>query len=232
MTDETVDCFNCGRPNPEWAQVCRSCGVALRHGSERVAPAGPFPTDQNSLVSMGAVIGTILLAVLVGLFVAGLNPTDPSVGRSTPTPSPTEQPTPGPTPTAEPTPSPTVVETPSPTPELPGTLAFGQELDGDRRVAEPADTFTPSMTFAYSVTVPDAFGAPQIQNEVVRIEGEEETIVLEREGITVDPAATNFGYVIGPASNFVTAWGPGEYEWRVYVEDEIVARERFRLAEG
>jgi hypothetical protein len=24
MTEETVDCFNCGRANPEWAQVCRS----------------------------------------------------------------------------------------------------------------------------------------------------------------------------------------------------------------
>ena len=38
--DETVDCFNCGRANPEWAQVCRSCGVALRHGEERVVPTG------------------------------------------------------------------------------------------------------------------------------------------------------------------------------------------------
>ena len=40
MTDETVDCFNCGRANPAWAQVCRSCGVPLRHGEARVAPTG------------------------------------------------------------------------------------------------------------------------------------------------------------------------------------------------
>lgn len=234
MTDETVDCFNCGRPNPEWAQVCRSCGVALRHGEDRVAPAGPFPTDQNSLISMGAVIGTILLAVLIGLFVAGLNPTDPAVGQATPTPSPTIVATlsPTPSPTIVETPSPTIVETPSPTPALPGALAFGQELDDNRQVADTEETFTPSMTFAYSVTVPDGFGADQIENEVARIEDEEETIVLEREGITVDPAATNFGYVIGPAANFVTAWGPGEYEWRVYIGDDIVARQRFRLAEG
>ena len=56
-----------GRANPEWAQVCRSCGVALRQGEARIAPTGRFPTDQASLISIGAVIGTILLAVLLGL---------------------------------------------------------------------------------------------------------------------------------------------------------------------
>src|SRR5919107_1690515 len=70
MTDETVDCFNCGRANPEWAQVCRSCGVVLRHGEEPVVPTGPFPTDPTSLISIGAVVGTILAALLIGLFVS------------------------------------------------------------------------------------------------------------------------------------------------------------------
>jgi hypothetical protein len=89
MTDETVDCFNCGRANPEWAQVCRSCGVVLRHGEERVVPAGPFPTDQSSLVSIGAVIGTILAAVLIGLFVSNFGgEPDPAVGQASATPSP------------------------------------------------------------------------------------------------------------------------------------------------
>ena len=230
MTDETVDCHNCGRPNPEWAQVCRSCGVALRHGDARAVPAGPFPTDRDSLISMGAVVATILAAVFVGLFVSGLNPTESGVGQATPTPSATVQATPTPEPEATPTPQPEA--TPTPTPGLPGTLAFGEAIDGDGRVTEPVEQFTPSMTFAYSVTVPDGFGEPQIQNEVARIEGEEETIVLEREAVTVDPSSSTFGYVIGPASNFVSAWGPGEYEWRVYVGDEVVARQRFRLAEG
>ena len=96
MTDESVDCFNCGRSNPEWAQVCRSCGVALRHGEARIVPTGRFPTDRDSLISMGAVIGTILAAVIVGLFLSSLNSTDPTVGEATPTPSPTPLPTPPP----------------------------------------------------------------------------------------------------------------------------------------
>ena len=56
MTDETVDCFNCGSSNPAWAQVCRSCGVVLRHGETRIGPAERIPTDRDSLVSIAAVI--------------------------------------------------------------------------------------------------------------------------------------------------------------------------------
>ena len=93
MTDETVDCFNCGSANPEWAQVCRSCGVALRHGEARMVAAGRVPTDRDSLVSIGAVIGTILAALVIGLFISSLNPTDPTVGRETPSPSATPEPT-------------------------------------------------------------------------------------------------------------------------------------------
>jgi hypothetical protein len=179
---------------------------------------------------MAAVIATIVAAILVGLFVSSLNPTESSVGRATPSPVPTDAVTPSPTaePTEEATPSPT----PEPTPELPGTLAFGSELDANNQVVETVETFTPSMNFAYSVAMPDGFGAPQIGNEVVRIEEDGTSVVLEREPVDVDPAATSFGYVIGQAGTFITAWGPGEYEWRVYVEDEIIARGRFQLAEG
>ena len=227
-TDETVDCYNCGRSNPEWAQVCRSCGVTLRHGQARVVPTGRFPTDTNSLISIAAVIGTILGAVVLGLFVSSLNPTDPTVGAATPTPSAS------PSATAEPTATPVPTETPAPaaTPvPLPGTLAFGESLDADDRIAQDVETFTPSMTFAYSVEMPNGFGANQIENEVVRVD-EARTEVLPREAIGVDPNATVFGYVVGPAGNFVTAWGPGQYSWRVYVNDELVATKRFRLAEG
>ena len=93
--DETVDCYNCGRSNPEWAQVCRSCGVALRHGQTRIAPTGRIPQDTASLISIAAVIGTIFGAVVIGLFLSGLNPTEPvSGGLPTPTATP---PTSGPT---------------------------------------------------------------------------------------------------------------------------------------
>ncbi|CAN5256557.1 hypothetical protein BH24CHL10_BH24CHL10_08010 [soil metagenome] len=108
MTDETVDCFNCGRVNPEWAQVCRSCGVALRHGEARVVPAGRFPTDRNSLISLAAVIGTIVAALLLGLFVSGLNPTNPPVATE-PSASPSASATP--VPNAKPTEEPSVAAT-------------------------------------------------------------------------------------------------------------------------
>jgi hypothetical protein len=228
MTDETVECFNCGASNPEWAQVCRSCGVALRHGETRVVSSERIPTVRDSLISIAAVIGTILVALLVGLFIAGLNPTQPTVGRATPTPSPTVTPTvePTATPIATDTPAPT----PSPTPALPGTVTFGTALAGDGTIAEPTDTFTPSANMAYSISMPGTFGASQFENEVVRADGSE--VVLPREAINVDPSATVFGYTIGNAASLISAWGPGEYVWQVYVNDAVVARGTFRFAEG
>ena len=56
--------------------------------------------------------------------------------------------------------------------------------------------------------------------------------MLPRQGVPVDPAATSFGYVVGTAGDFLGAWGPGEFEWRVYVDGSVVARGRFRYSEG
>ncbi len=172
MTDETVDCFNCGRANPEWAQACRSCGVALRHGEARVVPAGRFPTDRDSLISLAAVIGTIVAALLLGLFVSGLNPTDPPVAAE-PSPTAVSPATPTEEPSAAQTESPdasasvaasasaatsaSVAPSASEAPDLPGTIVFGSELDGDRQIIEPVDTFTPGMTFAHSITSTEPF---------------------------------------------------------------------------
>lgn len=228
MTDETIDCFNCGRVNPEWAQVCRSCGVPLRHGEAALAQAGRFPTDQDSLVSMGAVIGTILLAVLLGFFVSNLNPTEPTVGRASPTP--TAEGTPAPT--ATPLPTDTPAPTPTPTPALAGTITFGNELNADRQVVAPVDAFAPGDPFAYSISMPETFGASTFENEIIMVTDGERTVVLEPEAVDVDPAATSFAHVIDPASNLFAQWGPGEYEWQVYVGDEVVARGSFRYGES
>lgn len=227
MTEETVDCFNCGRANPEWAQVCRSCGVALRHGEARVVPTGPFPTDQTSLISIGAVVGTILAAVLIGLFVSGLNPTDPIVGQPTPIPSPT--PEESLEPSVEPLPSDTPAPTPTPTPALRGTLAFGTGLDNAGNVTGATDTFTPSTSFAYALTTPEGPGATPIRNEITRLEDEE---VVANDELNVDPADTIIGYNLGGAAGFVQDWGAGEFRWRVYVGEELLAEAIFRLAEG
>lgn len=237
MTDETVDCFNCGSANPEWAQVCRSCGVALRHGEARTVAAGRVPTDRDSLVSIGAVIGTILAALVIGLFISSLNPTDPTVGRETPSPSATPEPSlesSAPPAVASDTPIPEV--TPSATPALPGTVAFGTQLDGNRQVVEPVETFTPGMTFAHSIVNAEPFGAPTIGEQVVRMNEDgtegEEVVAAAGNQLRVDPASTTAGFVGPDASAFLQSWGPGLYEMRIYVGETLIARGPFRLAEG
>lgn len=234
MTDEIVDCFNCGSSNPEWAQVCRSCGVVLRHGQARVTPTGRVPTDRDSLVSIGAVVGTILLALLVGLFVSNLNPTDPSVGQASPSPSTT------PEPTIEPTVAPVATGTPAPTPiatpALPGAVVFGTQLDGNRQVVDPVETFTPGMIFAHSIINATPFGVPTIGEQVVRLNDDgtegEEVVAFAGNQLRVDPASTTAGYVGPDASAFLQSWGPGLYEMRIYVGETLISRGQFRLAEG
>ena len=230
-TDETVDCYNCGRSNPEWAQVCRSCGVPLRHGQARVVPTGRIPTDTNSLISIAAVIGVILGAVVLGIFLSSLNPTDPLVGEGAPTPTAT------PSPSAEPTaapPSETPEPTPSPTPALPGTIAFGDSLDANRMVANPVETFTPPTAFAYSVSLPSGFGTDTIENEIAKIDEDgAETIVLPAPGRARrsrgDRRSATWS---APPATSSEQWGPGEFEWRVYVDGTVAARGRFRYSEG
>lgn len=234
MTDEIVDCFNCGSSNPEWAQVCRSCGVVLRHGEARVMPTGRVPTDRDSLVSIGAVVGTILLALLVGLFVSNLNPTDPSVGQASPSPSTTPEPTIEPT--VEPAATGTPVPTPIATPALPGAVVFGTQLDGNRQVVDPVETFTPGMTFAHSIINATPFGVPTIGEQVVRLNDDgtegEEVVAFAGNQLRVDPASTTAGYVGPDASAFLQSWGPGLYEMRIYVGETLISRGQFRLAEG
>lgn len=231
MNDELVDCFNCGRSNPEWAQVCRSCGVPLRHGDPLLAPSGRIPTDRDSLISIGAVIGTILLAVVLGLIVSGLNPTEPTVGRGTPSPSAS----PTPEPSESSVPSDTPAPTPTPVAGPPGTLVFGTDLDENRRIVEPVNTFTPGMTFAYSIEVPEPFGVSTVGEQIVRIlaDGtEEEVVQAQNNQPQVQADATIAGFEVGDAVNFLDEWGPGLYVMRVYAAGVLIAQEQFTLAEG
>ena len=153
MTGESVECFNCGRPNPAWAQVCRSCGVPLVAARGDGAPSGPFPTDQASLVSMGAAVAAILVAVLFGVIFSNLNPTNPTVGFATPVPSPSGSFVIGPSFSPGPSAPVAATTTPVPTPALPGTITFGTVLDGaTRTVSQPTDQFTPQAgAFAHSI---------------------------------------------------------------------------------
>ena len=236
MTEETVDCFNCGRANPEWAQVCRFCGVALRHGQERIVPAGRYPTDRDSITSIAATIGTILVAVLLGLFVSNLNPTDPTVGQGGSSPTPTVEPTASEAPSVAPSVSVSVAPVASAPPALPGTVVFGTTLDGNKQVTDPTETFTPGMTFAHSIVYNAPFGAATLGEQVVRINDDGtdgDTIVgAPQNQLSVDPAASTAGFVATDAANFVRDWGTGLYEMRIFIGETLIAKGQFRLAEG
>ena len=183
----------------------------------------------DSLISIGAVVATILGAVLLGLFVSSLNPTDPTVGVPTPTPSAEPVSTPVPPPSETPSPSPTVA--PTPTPEaLRGTLAFGTGLDGSGQITGETDTFTPADNFAYSLSIPDGLGNGEMRNEVSRTSDPPEVVIDD--SIGADPNAETIAYNLGSAAGFIRDWGPGEYLWRIYAGEELVAEKAFRLAEG
>jgi hypothetical protein len=237
MTGETVECFNCGRPNPEWAQVCRSCGVPLRHGFASTVPEGRVPTDANSLISIGAVIATIVGAILIGLFVANLNPTDPDLigGQVSPTPSPTINPAPSASASIAPPASVAPTTTPAPTPVLPGTIAFGTGIDPSGQITGATDTFTPGVNFAHVITMTEAFGVAEVGEQVVQVaEDGTETEVVAAAGntLTVDPASTTGGIVCCVAGELINELGPGNFVLRVYRGDELIAQGAFRLTEG
>jgi len=126
--------------------------------------------------------------------------------------------------------------TPVATPALPGTVAFGTELDGNRQVVEPVETFTPGMTFVHSIATTEPFGAPTIGEQVVRMNEDgtegEEVVAAAGNQLRVDPASTTAGFVGPDASAFLQSWGPGLYEMRIYVGETLIARGAFRLAEG
>ena len=234
MTGDTVECFNCGRPNPGWAQVCRSCGVPLVAARSSSQASGPFPTDRASLLSMGAAIGAVLVAVLLGFLLSNMSPTTPTVGFQTPTPTPRASISVRPSSSALGSVPAAASATPVPTPALPGTLTFGTSLDPDTQaVTAPTDTFTPqAAAFAHSIAFTEGYGADAIAEEVIRVAGDgTETVVQSRDAATfaVDPTATVIGYT-APIGALYRDWGAGSYVMRVYRGDELVAEGRFTLS--
>jgi len=230
MAEDTLECANCGNANPAWAQVCRSCGAPLTAAAVAAAAEASVITE-GSLIAIGAALGTIALAVVIGLVVGGILPPAPPVAAATPTSSasvePTDEPTldPG---GGSPNPSASVG------PILPGTLTFGLGLNVDtQRVTNPTDTFTPGTTFAHSIELSSPFGVTQLGEEVARInEDGSETIVITTESqVTVqDPNATVDGFTV-PTNALLDAIGAGTYVMRVYRGTELLAQGTFILAE-
>jgi hypothetical protein len=236
MTGDTVECFNCGRANPSWAQVCRSCGVPIKAVAARTGPQAAIPTDQDSLISIGTAVGSILAAIALGLFLSGIIPDAPPILESTSTPEPSVSPVGSPS--FIPSSGPPVGESPGLPPPLPGTVSFGLGLNREtREVVNPTDTFGPGQVFAHSIALPAPFGVNEIQEEVIRIEadGATLTVVQPRGGsgseLPVPPDALIVGFSVntnslisGPGS-----WGPGTYILRVYRDVELIAEGRFIL---
>ncbi len=219
MTVDRVQCANCGHENPGWARDCESCGATLAPASRHDGPPNRIPTDQASLISIGAIVGTILLAVVVGLFISGLDPIEPTVGFATPTPEPTPTRTLRPTPTQAPTTtgSPDGSASPEPGPDLLGTVTFGTALASDGTVTNATDTFAPGSTFAHSVVMPEPFGSRYIYEVVVRVEpdGSETTLEQGDDLLQVNPNGRTIGFQV-PTRTLVGLWGPGTYVMRVY----------------
>jgi hypothetical protein len=231
MTGDTVECYNCGRANPAWAQVCRSCGVPIRAGSAASAPSGPIPTDRESLISMGAVLAAIAGAILVGLLLSGLIPEAAPIAEPTDTPEPTPSPA-----SSQQLPSEAAgTATPQPTPALIGTVTFGTGLNGAQRATGKTREFGPGTNFCHSVELTEPFGVDEIQEEVLRVEDDGTlTEVQARQGsnLGVDPASQIAGFCSGAADSLIQGWGVGRYILRDYRNadtPELIAQGRFRL---
>ena len=237
MGEPTLECYNCGRENPGWAQICRSCGVSLS-GAERWTSGTPpprFPTDSTSLISMGAALATVVAAVLVALLLANLDPNEAGAvaeRRPTPTPTPRAAASVVATATVAPAPTATPAPTPTPTPVRPGTLAFGTAFDpATKRITAPATAFAPGSVFAHSITLTEPFGVRLIQEEVVRVAADGTETVVQRRNATslaVDPSGTSAAFSVN-TNALIESWGPGTYRMRVYRGDELLAEGEFQL---
>ncbi len=180
----------------------------------------------------------VSLAILVGLFLANLDPTR-GTALVTPSISPPVTPSilPSVPPSVQPTPPPA---TPTPTP-LPGVLVFGHELDPTtREVTEPDNSYVPGDVFAYSIRMEETFDTGEILVEVVRVaEDGSESVVQERSAQPVDPetpvaafAVAADGLIFGGdgVADSGDEFGAGNFIMRVYRGEELIAEAPFSLA--
>lgn len=233
MTGDTIECFNCGHANPSWAQVCRSCGFAIRpDGPASGIPGGLFPTDQASLISIGGTLGAIVLAIMVGLFLSGLIPPAPNVAAETP--SPTPSPTPLVSASEAPSVLPSVVPSVAPSASMVGTVVFGTGLNSSSTdITGPTTAFSAGIAFAHAIKLTEPFGVDTIQEEVVHVAaGGAETVVQPRAdgGLPVNASKTAEGFRVRDAGTLVRGWGIGDFILRVYRGGQLLAEGRFTLS--
>lgn len=234
MTGDTVECYNCGRANPAWAQVCRSCGVPIRPGATVSHSSGLIPTDRDSLISIAATLAAIAGAIVLGLLLSRLIPEVPPLSEVVDTPEPSV--------VADPSgsvaPSGGAEASAAPSVELLGTVTFGTDLDDDDAVVGPTDTFAPGDGFCHSLALSEPFGVRRIQEEVLRVEDDGSlTEVQPRRGsdLEVDRRARTGGWCApGGADALIADWGTGTFVLRDYRNlrtPELLAEAQFILTE-
>ncbi len=233
MSGDTVECFNCGHANPAWAQVCRQCGFALGAGGRPASgPRGIIPTDQASLISIGATLGAIVLAIGFGLFFAGLLPPAPNVAVETasPSPSPTPLPSISVGPSIAPGGSSSAGPSVAATGGLAGTITFGTGLDSTtREVTNPTTTFVAGAGFAHSIKLTQTFAVNTVAEEITRVADSKVVQSRSTGGVQVTPSSMIAGFRVRDAAGLINAWGKGEFVMRVYRGVELLAEGHFTL---
>lgn len=235
MTGDTIECFNCGHENPSWAQVCRSCGFAL----QQTAPvtggaAGLFPTDPDSLRSIGGAMGAIVLAIVLGLVLSGLIPPAPNIAEATPTSTPS--PSASASASEAPGGSESAAASGSVAPALPGVITFGTgwnnatlEITGETTAFTAA-----SPGFAHSISLSEPIGVSQLQEEVVRVaaDGKETVVQTRADGkVFVDPTRLTDGFKDSKTvAQLIAAWGTGTFILRTYNAGELLAEGTFTFS--
>jgi hypothetical protein len=235
MTGDTIECFNCGHENPSWAQVCRSCGYALQQTAPTTGgPAGLFPTDQDSLRSIGGAMGAIVLAIALGLVLSGLIPPAPNVAAETPTPTPTASSSASAS--EGPSGSESAAASAAASPALPGVVTFGTAWNNGTHLITGVTTefTTASAGFAYSISLSEPIGVDRLLVEVSRVaEDGKETVVQDRADglLLVDKTLLTDGLKVNKSvSQLIAAWGTGNFVLRFYNGGELLAEGTFTFS--
>jgi hypothetical protein len=106
----------------------------------------------------------------------------------------------------------------TPTPEAALSIVFGTGLHSGTNVASPAETrFRSGDPFAYSVTLDHPPGTDTIQVQVFRLESPAPVEVQAPSDERILPDPLTFGFQL-PTDRLLTAWGPGDYEMRIYLD--------------
>jgi len=125
--------------------------------------------------------------------------------------------------------------TPSPSAAGPLPITFGSALDPvSREAVQPTDRFRGGDPIAYSVRLAAAPGVATILVEIVRLEGEQETVVQEPSTQGIDASSRVIGFTFAvPTSKVLESWGPGDYAMRIYLPGaaDPFAAGRFTLVE-